>query len=78
MHTETTRSVPSAELTLHEIVRRIPGAREVLLGHGLDLCCGGDLPLREAARLHGLDLEALLGALGEVPDRPADAGGSGA
>lgn len=51
------------ELTLHEIVRRLPGSRDVLLGHGLDLCCGGELPLREAARLHGLDLEALLEAL---------------
>jgi iron-sulfur cluster repair protein YtfE (RIC family) len=51
------------ELTLHEIVRRLPGSRDILLGHGLDLCCGGELPLREAARLHGLDLEVLLEAL---------------
>jgi regulator of cell morphogenesis and NO signaling len=64
------------ELTLHEIVRRIPGARDVLLGHGLDLCCGGELPLREAARLHGLDLEALIGALPEAP--APDPGGPGA
>lgn len=52
-----------ADRTLHEIASRVPGARDVLLAHGLDLCCGGDLPLRDAARLHALDLEALLAEL---------------
>ncbi|MDP2481626.1 MAG: DUF542 domain-containing protein [Candidatus Palauibacterales bacterium] len=64
------------EWTLHEIVRRIPGAREVLLGHGLDLCCGGELPLREAARLHGLDLGALIEALPGAPARDPGAPGA--
>lgn len=57
-----------ARRTLHEIVGRRPGAREVLLGFGLDLCCGGELPLEEAARLHGLDLGEILEALGAGPD----------
>jgi iron-sulfur cluster repair protein YtfE (RIC family) len=57
-----------ARTTLHEIVSRRPGAREVLLGFGLDLCCGGELPLEEAARLHGLDLGEILEALGAGPD----------
>jgi iron-sulfur cluster repair protein YtfE (RIC family) len=69
MQPVSTSGTELSGLTLHELVRRLPGAREVLLGHGLDLCCGGDLPLREAARLHDLDLEALLRAL-----RPGDAG----
>lgn len=58
-----TPAMDLADRTLHEIVSRVPGARDVLLRHGLDLCCGGGLPLREAARLHALDLEALLGEL---------------
>lgn len=52
-----------SRMTLHEIVSRRPGAREVLLGRGLDLCCGGGLPLEEAASLHGLDLDGLLDEL---------------
>jgi len=47
--------------TLSEIVRRYPAARGVFNAHGLDTCCGGGLPVAEAARRHGLDLAAGLG-----------------
>jgi iron-sulfur cluster repair protein YtfE (RIC family) len=50
-------------LTLNEIARRHPAALAVLNDHGLDTCCGGALPLAEAARRHGLDADALRTAL---------------
>lgn len=46
--------------TLNEIVERRPEALEVLGRHGLDTCCGGALPLAEAARRHGVDVAALV------------------
>jgi regulator of cell morphogenesis and NO signaling len=42
-------------LTLNEITVRHPITLGVLRDHGLDTCCGGALPLGEAARRHGLD-----------------------
>ena len=47
-------------LTLNEITVRHPIALAVLRDHGLDTCCGGALPLAEAARRHGIDPIALL------------------
>ena len=58
----TTRLDPSAT-TVHEAMGKIPGAAEVFRRFGLDTCCGGDLPLEEAARHHGVELERLLAAL---------------
>lgn len=52
--------------TVHEVVRRIPGAREVFLRFGIDTCCGGELPVDEAASLHEVELERLLEALEEA------------
>lgn len=58
-------------LTLNEVVRRYPAALGVFNARGLDTCCGGGLPVAEAARHHGLDLAELLAALeqaiGEAP-----------
>lgn len=50
-------------LTLNEITVRYPAALGVLNAYGLDACCGGALPLAEAARRHGLDEAELQGAL---------------
>lgn len=49
---------PSA--TLSQIVDQFPQTLSVLRAAGLDLCCGGSHSLAEAARLHGLDLSALM------------------
>lgn len=53
-------------LTLNEVVRRYPAALGVFNARGLDTCCGGGLPVAEAARRHGLDLEELLAALAQA------------
>jgi hypothetical protein len=53
----------AAEDTINTIVARFPQALPVLQRFGLDVCCGGALPLRTAAQHHDLDLEELIGAL---------------
>ena len=45
--------------TVHEAVSAIPGAQRVFERHGIDACCGGGLPLVEAAEAHGRLLDAL-------------------
>ena len=52
-----------ATTTINDLVRAHPDALPVLQRFGLDACCGGPLPLGEAARRHGLALDDLLGAL---------------
>lgn len=58
------------ETTVHEALRRVPGADEVFGRFGLDCCCGGQLPVATAAERHGVELDRLLEAL-----RQAEAGG---
>lgn len=50
--------------TLNDLVAAEPKVLPVLHRYGLDTCCGGGLPLREAARRHELSLEELLAELG--------------
>jgi iron-sulfur cluster repair protein YtfE (RIC family) len=49
-----------AELSVNETIRRYPGTVAVFRLHGIDACCGGPLPVAEAAARHGIDLDALL------------------
>lgn len=58
--------------TVHEAIQSVPGAFEIFRRHGIDACCGGDLPVAEAARRHGIDLETLLTELEGA--EPGDAG----
>jgi iron-sulfur cluster repair protein YtfE (RIC family) len=50
-------------LTLNEITVRHPITLEVLRDYGFDTCCGGALPLAEAARRHRVDETELREAL---------------
>ena len=59
-----------AGMTIEEIVRRFPESLSVLQKHRIDLCCGGRLPLRDAARKHHVDLEELLRELRETVEIP--------
>jgi regulator of cell morphogenesis and NO signaling len=52
-----------SNLTINTVVQRYPAALGVFNARGLDTCCGGGLPVAEAARRHGLDLPELLAAL---------------
>lgn len=60
---QTRESAPIPDQTLNEIVARNPQSLPVLNSWGLDTCCGGGLSLRESARRHNLDLEAILVSL---------------
>jgi iron-sulfur cluster repair protein YtfE (RIC family) len=53
-------------LTINTVVQRYPDALGVFNARGLDTCCGGGLPVAEAARRHGLDLQELLAAVEQV------------
>ena len=66
----TTTHIASTE-TLNEIVARYPAALAVLSRFGMDTCCGGALPLAEAAQHHGLDVAELLAALEAALDEAA-------
>jgi regulator of cell morphogenesis and NO signaling len=54
------------ETTLNVIVARYPETLPVLQRFGLDTCCGGALPLREAAQHHSLDVQEILSAVDSV------------
>lgn len=58
--------------TVHEAIQSLPGAFELFRRHGIDACCGGDLPVAEAARRHGIDLATLLAELERA--EPGDEG----
>lgn len=60
MHTQT--------VTLADLAITRPGATRVFLANGLDFCCGGHRPLREACAEKGLDPEAILQAIA-IADR---------
>lgn len=49
--------------TVNETIRRRPATVSVFRRFGIDSCCGGDLPLEEAARRHGISIETLLDEL---------------
>ena len=57
-------------LPIRELIERYPAAMPVLAAHGMDLCCGGGHSVPEAAALHGLDLDALLGQLATALKTP--------
>jgi iron-sulfur cluster repair protein YtfE (RIC family) len=60
----TTDSAPiHGGMTVNQIVQRAPHALPILAAAGIDACCGGGLPLEEAARRHGAEPAALLAAI---------------
>ena len=62
-----TRSAPVREgTTVNEWIRAHPAAVEVFNRFGIDACCGGAVPVREAAERDGADPEALRAALAAV------------
>ena len=54
---------PRAQQMLGRIAVELPGATAVFRRLKLDFCCGGQVPLAEACRDKGLDLQAVLAEL---------------
>jgi iron-sulfur cluster repair protein YtfE (RIC family) len=59
----TTEAAAIGEMTVNETIRRFPRTVAVFNAHGIDSCCGGALPVAEAAARHRIDLAELLEAL---------------
>lgn len=58
MKNETTAAL-SHDATVNEIIREHPETVEVFNRHGIDACCGGAVPVREAATRDGADPDTL-------------------
>lgn len=63
MHTET---IIDGAVTVNEAIRLFPATVEVFNRFGIDACCGGSVPITEAAARDGVDEGALLEALEEA------------
>jgi iron-sulfur cluster repair protein YtfE (RIC family) len=48
---------------IRDLVEEHPEMMPVLAEHGFDLCCGGGHTVAEAASLHGVDVDDLVGEL---------------
>ncbi len=54
--------------TVNEILARYPATIAVFNRFGIDSCCGGGVPIADAARRDGVDFDALLAALREAAE----------
>lgn len=54
------------ELTVNDVIRRWPQTVEVFNRYGIDSCCGGSLPVAEAAARHRIVVAELKAALEEA------------
>ena len=55
---------------VNDMVAANPATLSVFTRVGIDTCCGGGLPIAEAARRHGLDLDALVADLAKAAAAP--------
>jgi regulator of cell morphogenesis and NO signaling len=51
------------EITVNEFIRRYPETIQIFNEFNIDACCGGGVPLKEAAERDGVDTTALFTAL---------------
>ena len=58
-----TEKVIDASVTVRETMSRHPETKDVFARFGLDTCCGSGVPIIDAAKRDGADLDALLDAL---------------
>lgn len=57
-------------ILVNDMVAANPATASVFTRAGIDTCCGGGLPIAEAARRHGLDLDALVADLAKAVAAP--------
>lgn len=60
--TQTLTAIP-AGITVNELIRAMPATVDAFNRFGIDACCGGAVPIAEAAERDGADVNALLSAL---------------
>ena len=66
------KSVVSGEITIGEIVADDFRAATIFERHGIDFCCGGKIPLAEACKSKGIELDALKSELELLQHEPVD------
>lgn len=69
----TTDSTIDCTLTVNEVITRHPATLAVFHRFGLDACCGAQKQVEEAARLHGIDADALCAELRSAAESSAAA-----
>lgn len=62
----TTMDKIPESLSVNDAIRLYPETIAVFNDFGIDACCGGAVPIAEAARRDGADLDELLAALAAV------------
>ena len=72
MTANATREIESST-TVGEIAARLAGATAVFRRHKIDFCCGGNVPLDEAASKRGVDPAIVRAALAGLAQTPPDA-----
>lgn len=55
-------------MEVNDVISLYPETISVFNDFGIDACCGGAVPLAEAARRDGVDLDELMAALAAVLD----------
>ena len=63
MNDTTAAAAIAPDVTVNELIRLYPGTVQVFNECGIDACCGGSVPVREAAARDGADPAALVEAL---------------
>jgi regulator of cell morphogenesis and NO signaling len=61
------------EWTVGRILERYPSTAPVFNRHGIDLCCGSAVSVREAAHRDGIDTNTLCSELHEAASAPGEA-----
>lgn len=56
---EATKAI-TGDMSINQTIREWPETVGIFQLFGLDACCGGPLPIREAAERHGLEPETVL------------------
>lgn len=80
MTTSTTYTPPITEQQLEQIANRTiadlvehaPGTMTVFSAYGLDMCCGGGLPLGEALTRHGIEVEPVVRQVATIMSESQD------
>jgi len=60
------KAMDVAAMSVNEVIRRYPAAIALFNRHGIDACCGGAAPVKQAAERDGADVEALLAELEQL------------
>ena len=59
----TTESKITPEMTIDEVIQKLPQAQTVFTRYGVDTCCGGFRQLKDGVKVSGASLDQLIADL---------------